>query len=146
MPSLDEYLIDVLDDADFDEPNMLTWIRLVFDLTSLLGEETDIDLERMWATLLAHYETCCIADSEIEGMRSEIVRLRGVGFWRDDSPLGLKFRCLNAVATTRTENKRDLYNWRYGIVTAIQLINTLPGIEVALLARIKNSFFLPGAT
>jgi hypothetical protein len=146
MPSLDDYLIDVLDDTDFDEPYFLTWIRLVFEFTSLLGEDSDSDLERMWGTLLAYYESHRVPDSEIEDMRTEIVRLKGVGFWRDDSRLGLKFRCLNAVASTKAENEKDLYNWRYGVVTALQLINTLPGNEAFMLTRIQNTLLPHRAT
>lgn len=51
------------------------------------------------------------------------MRLRGAGFWRDDSPIGLKYRCLYNLAYSREENLADRYYWQYGVESSFGLIN-----------------------
>jgi hypothetical protein len=135
--TIDEFLQNLPEKA-FDHPNFYFWIRNVIDAIGLLGPETERDLERYSRLLLDHHSGVDISEGVLEDIRHDIVRTRGRGFWRDDSVMGLKYRCLNAIASTRDQNLADLYDWQYGIVTAFQLINLDDRKDRALIDLIRE--------
>ena len=134
---LDDYFLS-LDERFFSRRYDAFWVRTVLDLMGLLGEETDADLDRLIGTLRGYYKGTGVSGAEIDDVPHEIVRLRGPGFWRDDAALGLKYRCLNAIASSAEKNDGDPDDWQYGILTALQLINLDQTKDEAIAARIQN--------
>lgn len=119
----DGSILDDVPESVFGEHNFYFWVKCVIDALDLLGSETDEDLKRMCQLLLDYHTGADVAPETIEGMRREIVRLGVDTSWKNTSPLGLKYRCLWAIASSREMNLADLYNWQYGVVTAFENIN-----------------------
>jgi len=136
--TIDEFLIEHLEPTLFEEPYFYFWVKTVLEAMELLGPETDDDLNRLRHLLLEYYTTDNIPAERIDDIPHEIVRLRGVSYWNDTSPLGLKYRCLNAVGSSIEANRADLDNWQYGIVTAFQLINLDQNKDRILIERIRE--------
>lgn len=107
--TLDTYLIDELDPSFFEEAYFAFWVGLVLDAMAWLGPETDPKLERLSALVLQTYSGDEAASQALQTLPQEIVRLRGVGFWRDSSPLGLKYRCLNAIGSPIEANRQNRF-------------------------------------
>src|SRR5690349_893431 len=116
---LDDYLMS-LSDAVFTRSYDAFWVGTVILLIDLLGSDTEPDLETLKRKLLDYHAGLDVSPDEIEDIPHEILRLRGPGFWRGTSPLGLKYRCINALASSAEQNDDDRYNWRYGVTTALQ--------------------------
>ena len=119
------------------------WVRMTFDLMGTMGPETDPDLERLSTALMGYAEAPDTPAGTVRDIRSAIVHLRGPGFWRDNSVLGRKYRCLNAIASSREENEADVYNWAYGITTALDLIGD--GDGDAIIAAVRSGLEERGA-
>ncbi len=119
----DGSILDDLPESVFEERNFYFWVKCVIDALDLLGPETDSHLEEMSRLLLDYYGGADVSAEAVKQILREIVRLRGVGFWRDDSPIGLKYRCLYNLAYSREENLADLYYWQYGVESSFDLIN-----------------------
>jgi hypothetical protein len=141
LMTLDEYLIYHLDPELFEAPFYRFWVETIVGALSLLGPETDPDLDTLINRLLQSYAKSEWPNKVGETIRDEIVRLKGSGFWHDDSPFGLKYRCLFAVGTSVEENSRDTENWQYGVVTAFQLINLNKDKDEILMERIQQGLF-----
>jgi len=108
----------------FEERTFHFWVKCVIDALALLGPETDSHLEEMSRLLLDYSSGIDVSSGAIEQIPREIVRLRGVGFWRDDSPLGLKYRCISNLAHSREKNLEDPYYWwGYALQSSFDLIN-----------------------
>ena len=119
----EEFSVNDINYHLFEERNFYFWVKCGIDALDLLGPETDGHLENIKRLLLDYYGSVDVSPEVVERIPSEIVRLRGVGFWRDDSPIGLKYRCLYNLAHSREENLADLYNWQYGVESSFDLIN-----------------------
>lgn len=138
--TIDEFLIDYLDEQVYAEPNFRFWVQTVVDATALLGPDTDSDLERLILRLLDYHAWAEIDPEEIDGIRHEIVRLRGVAFWGDATIIALKYRVLNAIASSRGYNlAAGCANFQYGIVTAFQNTNYHGDKDQALIALIQSN-------
>ena len=137
--TISEFLIEDISCRAFDGCNFLFWVRTVIDAMKLIGPETDSNLERMSKLLLDYHAGTDVTPEEVDGIGRKIALLRGVGYWRDDSPIGLKYRCIIAIASSREENLNDLYYWQYGIVTAFDLINLHDDKDQALISLIREN-------
>lgn len=138
--TLDDFLVEHLDRQAFDPPNYLFWTRTVCAAMSLIGLETDPDLERMIRQVLDYHAGTGGDADAIDNIRHEIVRLRGLAFWGDADSLGLKYRCLNAIACSREwVLARGYDEWQYGVVTAFQLINHHHDKDGLLIQFIRES-------
>ena len=138
--TLDYFLTDSLDEKAYGEQNFRFWVQPVVDAMTLLGPETDSDLERLAQRLLGYYAGADINAQEIDGIRHEIVRLRGIAFWGEAMPLGLKYHCLNAVASSREINRAAGYaSFQYGVATALQTINFQHDKDQSLIALIQSN-------
>ena len=99
------------------EPDLLTterfawWAMAVFDFCEELGLDDDPDLPEM-QKLLCDYYRRRESEADVRQMRETIRRLRGDGFLQDDSLLGIKFRCLYAVASPIEEIAGNRERWR----------------------------------
>ena len=122
--TLFEFIMEHLSYKAESPPNFLLWVRSVLGAMVFLGPDTDADLERLIRELLDYYSGADIPGVRIDSIRREIVKLRGVQAWEDESTLGLKYRCLNAIATSREANMADIGEWEYGVVTAFEIVNT----------------------
>ena len=123
--TLGEFLIDDISSQAYGQPNFLFWVRTVIDAMTLLGPETDADLERLTKRLLSYYVGADISPEDIDGtngINREIGRL-GITSWKNQTPLAAKYRTLWAIAFSRERNLADLYDWQYGVVTAFQTVN-----------------------
>ena len=135
---LDDYLTDHLDERAYDQPNFLFWVRTVCEAMSFLGPETDADLKDMLRQLQDHLAGAEVAAAVIDEMRRRIVRSMTINECEPASPLGLKYRRLNAIADSRERNLADLYDWQYGVVTAWQIINLRDDNDQALIQFIQQ--------
>jgi len=106
----------------FEERNFYFWVRTVIDALDLIGPETDSHLENMSRLLLDYYGTPDVSPEAVERIPREIQRLRGITYSSDNSPIGLKYRCINNLAHSREKNLEDLYYWQYGVVSSFDLI------------------------
>ena len=121
---MDELPLDCIPCDTFEEHNSYFWVKCVVDSLELIGSETDSHLESMTRQLLNYYGVGDVNAETIEHIPREIVRLRGVGFWRDDSPIGLKYRCISNLAHSRERNREDPYYWwGYALKSSFELIN-----------------------
>ena len=89
------------------------WIELFLDSLSLIDNDHDSVVEQLCSALRA---------DDANGVRQQIITLKGPGYWRDDSPLGRKVRVLNAIATSFEEATERPDQWVYGLVTAAELV------------------------
>ena len=108
---------------------------------ALLGPDTDKVLERMTQRLLDYHLGIHIDIEDIDG-KTGIARELGakrLNYWRDNTPLGLKYRCLSSIASSRERNLEDLYDWQYGIVSAFQSINFYEDHDQVLIALIRRN-------
>ena len=121
--TLFEFIMEHLSYKAENPPNFLLWVRSVLGAMVFLGPDTDADLERLTKELLGYHSGADIPGVRIDSIRKEIVQLRGGQFWSDESVLGLKYRCLNAIATSRETSMADIGEWEYGVVTAFDIIN-----------------------
>ena len=135
----DRFILDDIPESVFEERNFYFWVKCVVDALELIGPGTDSDLENMSRQLLDYYGAGDVNTETVEQIPREIVRLRGVGFWNDDTPIGLKYRCLWAIASSRERNLADLYDWQYGVVTAFDNINLGGDKDQALNALIREN-------
>lgn len=119
----DGFILDNISESAFEERNFYFWVRCVIDALDLIGPETDSHLEEMSSLLLDYYGAADVSPDAIERIPREIQRLRGITYWRDNSPLGLKYRCINNLAYSREKNLEDIYYWQYGLVSSFDLIN-----------------------
>ncbi len=119
----DEFSLSNFNDGAFEERNFYFWVKCVIDALDLIGPETDSHLENTKRLLLDYYGAANVSPEAVKQISREIVRLRGAAFWRDDSPIGLKYRCLYNLAHSREENLADLYDWQYGVESSFDLIN-----------------------
>lgn len=126
-----------LDDELFEQEFDGYWTTIVIQLMDLLGPATDTDLETIATRLRAYHGGANIEPDSIAGVPSEVVRLRGPGYWRDTSPIGLKYRCPSTIAATLEQKDADRYNWRYGVMTALQLINPSGDKDVTIVRRLE---------
>ena len=123
----------------YSKPYFLFWIITAIHAMTFLGPETDIDLKRLCQLLLDHYHELGVDSQAIDGIRHEIVRLRGINFWGETTPLALKYRCLNAIASSRKQSLDDIHSWQYGLVTAFQIINFHGDKEEALIDLVRQN-------
>ena len=138
--TLDEFLIDDISPQVYDAPNFLFWVETVVDAMALLGPDTDANLERLTKRLLNYYSRANITPEDVDGIRHEIVRLRGAIFWGESSPIALKYRVLNAIASSREHNLSSGYEaFLYGITTAFQNINYYRDKDQVLIDLIRRS-------
>src|SRR5579884_2063361 len=86
------------EDRLFVTGNHQTWLEVVMDLLTLIEPHRDEKIEQLKEDLFA---------GDAARVRSEILRLHGPGFWRDESPSGRKYRVLNAMATSEAEAIAD---------------------------------------
>ena len=123
--TLDEFLIDDISPQAYDAPNFLFWVETVVDAMALLGPDTDANLERLTKRLLDYYAGADISPEDIDGTNSINREIGGLGVtsWKNQTPLAAKYRTLWAIAFSRERNIADLYDWQYGVVTALQTIN-----------------------
>ena len=120
----DRFILDDIPESVFEERNFYFWVKCVVDALELIGPGTDSDLENMSRQLLDYYGAGDVNTETVEQIPREIVRLRGVGFWRDDSPIGLKYRCISNLAHSRERNREDPYYWwGYALKSSFELIN-----------------------
>jgi len=115
-------ILDDIPESVFEERNFYFWVKCVVDALDLIGPETDSHLENMIRLLLDYYGATDVSPEAVERIPREIVRLRGITYWQDDSPIGLKYRCINNLAHSREKNLEDLYYWQYGLVSSFDLI------------------------
>ena len=115
--TLDDFLMGELDEAFFEPSYRLFWIRTALSSMHVLGDETDAHLERFCETILKYYTGETPSKQVITSIPEEMSQLREIRSRSDNSVLGLKYRCVNAIA------EEDMYEWYYGIVPAFQLIN-----------------------
>ena len=126
--------------AVYGEPYFRFWTLTVIDAMGLLGTETDGDLQRLCQLLLDHHNGFGVKSEEVERIRQEIVRLRGAAFWGEETPLGLKYRCLNAIASSRVQRLANIHqSWQYGLVTAFQTINFQGDKDEALIDLVQQN-------
>lgn len=118
----DGFILDDVSESVFGERNFYFWVRCVVDALDLIGPETDDHLENMIRLLLDYYSGADVSPEAVEQIPREIQRLRGITYSRDNSPLGLKYRCINNLAHSREKNLEDLYYWQYGLVSSFDLI------------------------
>jgi len=135
----DKFILDGIPESAFGEQNFSFWIKCVVDGMDLIGPETDSHLEDMIGALLDYYGSADVSPEVVERIPSEIVRLRGTGFWRDDSRLGLKYRCISNLACSREKNLEDLYYWQYGVESSFDLIDLHDDKAQALVALIRGN-------
>ena len=135
----DGCILDDLPESVFGEHNFYFWVRCVIDAMDLLGPETDDNLKRMCQSLLDYHSGADVASETIDGMTREIVRLGVDTSWKNTSPLGLKYRCLWAIASSRKRNLADLYDWQYGVVTAFENLNLHGDKDQALNVLIRGN-------
>lgn len=83
----------------------------MIDALNLIGPETDSHLEETSRLLLEYSRTADVSPEAIERIPREIVRLRGITYSRDNSPLGRKYRCIKSLAHSREKNIEDPYFW-----------------------------------
>ena len=121
---MDNLPLDCIPCDEFEERSSYFWVKCVVDALELIGPETDGHLENMIRLLLNYYSARDVSTETIEQIPREIVRLRGVGFWRDDSPVGLKYCCVSNLAHSREKNREDPYNWwGYALQSSFDLVN-----------------------
>lgn len=138
--TIDEFLIDYLDEQAYSEPNFRFWVQTVVDAMALLGPDTDRDLERLTQRLWNYHAGTDVEAQEIDGIRHEVVCLRGVAFWGEATAIALKYRVLNAIASSREYNlEAGCDSFQYGIVTAFQNINYDYKKDQALIALIQSN-------
>ena len=135
---LDDFLMDHLDEQAYDQPNFLFWVRTVCEAMSFIGPETDADLKGMIQQLIDHHAGAGVAAAVVDSMRRQISRSMTTNDCEPASPLGLKYRCLNAIADSRETNLTDLYNWQHGVVTAWQIINFHQDKDQTLIQLIRQ--------
>ena len=135
----DVSILDNIPESVFEERNFYFWVRCVVDAMELLGPDTDEDLKRMCQSLLDYHAGADVAPEIIDGMTCEIVWLGVDTSWKNTSALGLKYRCLWAIASSRERNLADLYDWQYGVVTAFENINLHGDKEQALNALVREN-------
>jgi hypothetical protein len=124
---LNDYLYDCHN--AFEERNYYFWIRTVIDALDLIGPQTDGHLENMKLMLLNYARSTDASPEAVERIPHEIRRLRGTSFWRDTSPIGLKYRCLQSLAHSREKNLEDPYFWwGYALNSAFDFIS-LAGVK-----------------
>lgn len=137
--TLDEFLLDDINPHAFGERNFYFWVRNVIDALALLGPETDINLESMSNLLLDYHAGGNVSLKSVKEIPGIIHQLRGDNCSQDNSPLGRKYRCLSSIASSREENLADLYDWQYGIVSSLGLINLYHDKDQALIALIREN-------
>lgn len=138
--TIDEFLIDDISPEAYGEPNFLFWTQTVIDAMALLGPETDSDLQRLCQLLLDYYSGFDVEPKAIEDIRQEIVCLKGVSFWGETTPIALKYRCLNAIASSRAQRLDDIHqSWQYGLVTAFQIVNLQGDKDEALIKLVQQN-------
>jgi hypothetical protein len=135
---ISDFLDNVVDHELYNQTHSYFWASTVVEALQMLGSETEPDLERLIRLILDYHSGKAINDETMDGIGREIVRLKGVGFWGNTTPLGLKYRCINAFGGSH-ETKRWNDNWLYGIVTAIDLINLNTDKDKELIALIRGN-------
>ena len=139
--TLDEFLIEYLDEQAYAEPNFRFWVQTVVDAMTLLGPDTDSNLEYLTQRLLDYYDGTDVSSEDIDGkngINREIGRL-GITSSKNMSPLADKYRCLWAIAFSRERNLENLYDWQYGIVTAFQTINLQDDKDEVLMELVQQN-------
>jgi hypothetical protein len=130
--------IDSLDYSLFEGDYYFFWVKTLIDLMDTIGPDRDQNLDRLVSVLLEYYRTGAVSEENVKDIRHAIVRLRGPGFWSDNSVSGRKYRVLDAIGSTVEANDRDVDNWMYGIVTALDLINLEGDKDAVIVRRIKD--------
>jgi len=121
---MDELPLDCIPCDTFEEHNSYFWVKCVVDSLELIGSETDSHLENMIRLLLGYYDSDGVSTETIEQIPREIKRLRGITYSKDNSPIGLKYRCINNLAHSRERNREDPYYWwGYALKSSFDLIN-----------------------
>lgn len=143
--TISEFLIDHLPEKAYDQPNFCFWVRTVLDAMALLGPDSDDGLDRLSGLLVDYHSGADVAREDVEGVSREIVRLGVDTSWRNETPLGLKYRCLWAIGGSREQHLADLYNWQYGVVTAFNNINIRHDKDQVLIGLILGNASRYGA-
>jgi len=121
--TLDDYLVNNLDTHLSESAYLLFWVETVIAALSLLDNESDHELDKLFIEIQHIYQNYKQNEElPIFSMGDKVRSLRGGGFWRDESTLGVKYRCLVAIGTPPDKSDKDNYDWWYGVVTAFQLI------------------------
>ena len=137
--SLDDFLTDSVKEEAFYPPNFGFWIRTVVEAMAFLGPETDADLEGMSKLLLDFHSGADIDLKIINRIRHEIYALRGPAFCYDTTPLGLKYRCLNAIADSGQKSLSHTDALEYSFQVAFWFINHNNNLDQELIALIQES-------
>ena len=101
---MDDLPLDCIPCDSFEERNSHFWVKCVVDALQLIGPETDSHLESMIRLLLGYYDSDRVSTETIEQIPREIKRLRGITYSKDNSPIGLKYRCINNLPHSRERN------------------------------------------
>jgi hypothetical protein len=143
-PSTVVEFLDARSETDFLGENYPFWGRAVLTLMQRMGPETDPELERL-IRIFEDYYSGGNTDESIRAVRLQVSEARGLGFWRDDSVLGRKYRCLNAIATSvsdaasyRSTSGWLYHEWQYGLETAFDLIQ-LGGVGEAEMVQFLDT-------
>jgi len=136
--TLDDFLLEGLDYVFMDARYMCFWITTILEAMPLLGPESDAGLERLCTILYDHCATNTLSAPLGKQVYQEVIALRGLGSSSDNSCLGLKYRCLKAIAAGLPRENSDGEDWQYCILTAFQLINYDGDKDEVLLERIKR--------
>ena len=135
-----EFSLGNFPESAFGEQNFYFWVKCVVDGLDLIGPETDSHLENMIQVLLDYYSNADDGPEAVERIKHDTLRLRGTACMRDNSPIGLKYRCLNNLAHSRELNLDDPdYWWRYALQSSFDLINFHDDKDAALIAIIQGN-------
>lgn len=145
--TIDEFLIDDLgDDLLFVPSYHRFWVHMVLDCMDMIGNETEADLDRLCSVIRRLYFFDLVSVASLNSICSAIRPHTGNFAWKDNSVLGLKYLCLNALTASRRMERLSssftmddwLYEWKYGIVTAFQIINLDEKKDRSLIERIQQ--------
>ncbi len=115
-----EYLYS-LDDSFFSDEYYGFWAMSVFGLFDLISSNNEEFID-MSISIIYEYSRNLVGFSEIEKIRTGIVKNRGVNFWNDDSEMGRKYRCINVFCYDISEGDQYLYFFD-GLLVCFQLID-----------------------
>ena len=133
---LNAFLLHECDYAIFQEPFFFFWIDTIIESFIFIDLYIEPLLDELIAELRLYYLN---SNRSINlAVRDKIERWKGKEFPKDNTPLGRKYRCLYAIATTIEVNMSDIDDWVYGIVTSFELINFKNDKDDVIIQFIKD--------
>jgi hypothetical protein len=118
------------------------WGRVIIRLMSHLGPDNDSELQRLISIFENYYDEKGVTEEEVDNVGRAIVKIRGPGFLRDESALGMKYRIINAIAMPRPniENYNEVSEWIYGVETALDFIVIYCNDNEEIIEQVRDDF------